>query len=744
MDPESPGHGCERQPFEFNETNIQRLSDKYSQEMKDDPENPIKVCMKLIYEAAIEKEPAKCNQLSLKFSQFLIQQDGVINLFLALIDFDTSSQKTTTHNQRFIAVSNIISCLPKLCVDYATYCNNIFSQLKHLLINKNTKYSSLASIIIRSLIDSPHAKDKNIPQIILNPILRTLQAEHSNYEMKPAEAILAINSLLSNHILANGDSHKLFVHIFPNLFFALNTLYDSPSRLKPLLTSCLVIILNELQPGPACCLLEETLFYSQDKKNLYSRDVQDEEISLKFADKPHGISTDHAYHEQIAISLIEESNNQNLFLEFFFHFQSKLWTTHDEEVRSRCTALVEPLLEQTIQERSSRLDLLSIITTNRKRSIELIRRTLLNYVGFLRSSQNSIEPMLMSSSISSCLNILEVLVVNLGDESEIISLRQRILPILEEMKELVASDSSSGEKLDDSLRWFIGRLTAVEFRRGDSEGGLSRRVKSEYDTVIEELNDKLVPVRVHALVRLKQLVMANDQITINRLSQLYDLIESSLADQEPYVFLASINLLAEMSLRKTNEILPKLVDIHARKDLEVQQRINAGEVLVRLARRMNKTAPYYAQQVMNMLMKGALDPDELMRMSSLTSLGGMCENLGDSLGKYIVDILSCVSKVINDDTIAAKCAAVDLLRHALLGLNKSTVESIQHDLGSIYKLLKDLKLKTVDAQLDLQVELALDEIDRLARGLLGLEGNNEGRSGSDFVKSIRVLSLLDS
>lgn len=717
--------------FVFSQENIERLKQKYSVEMKDAQENPIRICMRLVFEAAIQKDPKKRLELSLELSEFLTKSDGLVNLFLALIDFDESSQKTTNFSQRFMAVAQIITCLPKLSTTYEQYCDNISRQLLPLLLHRIDKYATLASIIIKSLIDSPHAKKQpnKITDIVLKPITQPLLVNNQDNRLRISDSILAIHNLVQNHLQAS-----LFLGSFSNLLYGLINLYETPSRMKSYLKTILIDILNDLKPGPACCLLEKAIFQDSKRCNIYQVVVEEDEITIEIS-KSNKFNFDTL--EEVVIDLLENCHNDLLILEFFFHFQAAMWTNSNEEQKSHCASLINPLLAQTIEERpNSKLDLLSSIITNGQRAIELISRTLINYIECLRrdldgSFQNSAH-----ESIGYCVSILEVLLLK-HTEDDIAC--QRILQTLSEIKKtLLESGNQKGSKskLIQNLNSFLQKIKK-ESRLVEIEDDY--KAQKECENVMKDLNDKLVPVRVHALVRLKQLIMANDKFTISKIPHLITLVESTLAETEPYVFLASIGLLAEMSLRKTSDILPKLIELHSRQDLSLQQRLNVGEVLVRLTKQLNKTTPFYAQQMLGALLANTSDVEELMRASSLVNIGFICSDLGDTLGKFVLDILLCIERVLTYDTIQVKCAAIDLLRTTLLGLDKHNVESIQRELRSMYNLLKNLKRKTLDEKLCLQVDLALEEIGRLAKEILGHQKEQESR----LVKNIKVLSLLD-
>jgi len=714
---------------------IERLKQKYSQEMKDAPDNPIKVCMKLVFESAIERNSERRSELAYRLSEFLTSAHGVTTLILSMIDFDVSSQKETTHSQRYIAVSNIITRLPKLCMPYDMFCDNIVRQLIPFFVHDDPRYSELASIIVGSFLDSSYGSniEKNIVKLISGP----LKSPIDNF--KPDEAIIAIHGLIANHLPPD-----IFVDTYPQLFYALLALADTPSRLKPILRGCLVRILVSLTPGAACCLLEKALFHTK-LEYCYEKLVQDSGLSLKLVPitKRNHNDENIQHIRNTVISLLDEAKSELLSLEIFFHFTESMWMAKDKWSRKLSANIIEPLLQRTVCENSTELDLLGIVATNGARSIELISRTLLNYATFLNSQEDaqdvdSVLQGLVEQSISSCLNILEVLVATKMNGEQQSMLESKCLPILRLTETSVSRKSglSSSKQLAEDIRSLIEQIDANVSIGSPKSRTVDFHEENRLSMTLRDLNDKLVPVRVHALVSIKQMMMANDAQAVSRIPQIFTLIEASLADPEPYVFLACINLIAEMALRNTALILPKLLHVHTKQDLDLQHRLNTGEVLVRLAKQLNKTTPIYAKTIINVFIEGCKDGEELLRISSLTNLGEICHNLGNSLDKYAVDVLGCVHYAIEKDTIQVKCAAVDLLRSILSGLDELGIEPVQRDLKSIYRLLKKVKDQTWDERLCLHVDLAMEEVNRLARGIFS-------PCDRQLSKNIKVLSLIN-
>lgn len=734
--------------YDFDDVNIRRIKNMYAEKMKDDPNNPMKICIKLVMDSATEKDPMKRNLLSYEFSQFLTQPGGVMRLFLATVDFDTSSQKVSTHNQRFIAITNMILGLPNICMPFDDYCCNIAKQIKTMLYSDNTAHSSLGAIIIKFMIGSRRGSKDNLAEKIFRPIIESIYEPTICY-MTTTQSINSIHNLLTNNLPI-----RYFVPLFHDLVFALITLKKTPSNLKKVIKTILCQILNGLRPGPSCCLIQELIMRSKSKirhkfEVIQNEDGIDLEVVTDMVDYDLLIDFDDI--QDTLFSLLEFCDNQSLVLELFFHFREEMWKSSDKEFGKRCFVLVETLLDETIKEKAdNKLNLFEIIPNNITRTLELITRTLAGYLDFFKSHRDEREGVVVKS-IKGCLDILEIVSLGLTKyDDDFEYLRSGCLSVLKQSKDsIMSTEDDLGENREtkkavvNQLSSIIRDITTKDGRTDEPKKDSKLLSERKYRECIKDLNDKLVPVRVHGLVELKRSIMTNDPYTISRIPEIQSMIEGSLADPETYVFLECINLMAEMTLRKTKEILPKLIELYASQNIDLQHRINVGEILVRLTKQLNDTTPHYCDQIMNTLLNGLRDLEELIRMSSLVNVGEICRNLGDSLGKYMVEILTYLEYIIDnqDESLQVKCAAIDLLRTTLSGLNSLKVESIQQDLSRIYKILKKLRqyqTKVLDVKLDTQVDLFDQELSRIARELLGLDVE---KSQSDLVKKINVLQL---
>lgn len=749
----------------------QKLAAFYKKKLAETECEVDKEYLELLLTGSMAEDIAERNAISEKLTRKLLQPRGIVNLFRAVVDFDETSQKSTTLNQRFIALSRIITHLPKIIKPYDEFCIDIVKQLKPLFLSDSVRNHELAGIMMVSLIYSPHARPyKNLSSAIVDETLlkqtqntTTNQDEIQPDEYRLEESIIATYNLLDNSRFPSAH----FTNHFPQFFYCALTLYRTPSRYKSMLIYIMKQIVNQLKGlkhGSVCCLFENTLIHEKHWAHQFELKVEDDGISItrcyrEVIDGSQWLHADTMIDIQsIVFGLIRDDDE--LLLNFCFHFrEAMLWSARDEQSRTLCANLIEPLLEDSemdmlgkerSQPKRGGKSLISAMIDNHELTANLISRTLINYLTYLRTSDDHefVERKLVERSIISCLDILKVLLLlPVSDKTASCVITERCLPTLEQIKGLKRTDARCEviENIDSLIETIRRKADSAPCPRIEEE--LKKKNQCELDGMIGYLNCAQVPNRVHALIRLKQFVIANDKRALDLVLERYSILEATLADPESYVYLACINLMVEIALRDTNSVLPKLIELYQNNsgEYKLQHRMNVGEVLMRLIKQLNETTPHYAKQIMRVFIDTCCGQkcDELMRASSLTNMGELCKRLGESLGSYILDILGCVDSVLVNDCIEVKCAAVDLLRTALSGLDrKKGIESMQHELGRVYKTLKFARQRTLDDTFCLQVDLALDEIDRIAKELiLGHDGSAANQS-DEMVKSINITSLL--
>lgn len=167
--------------------------------------------------------------------------------------------------------------------------------------------------------------------------------------------------------------------------------------------------------------------------------------------------------------------------------------------------------------------------------------------------------------------------------------------------------------------------------------------------IVHDLQDKLLPVRAHALMELGQLVAAKDPSVERNLAYIIGLFVTNLADPDSFLYLTAINGLQTLATVHPARILPYLADEYRDAGKPMETRLKIGEALMKAVRRFGEVAPKYARVFLPPFLQMTRDPDPTMRASALANLGRICELLRFSLQSHIHEIVRCCTNVAKSD-----------------------------------------------------------------------------------------------
>ncbi|KAG9511405.1 Succinate dehydrogenase [ubiquinone] flavoprotein subunit, mitochondrial, partial [Fragariocoptes setiger] len=685
---------------------------------------------KLVAAAAVAKNPDERMAISRKMSEFLIKPKGLVKLFQSLVDFDPTSQKNTTHNRRFMAVATMISRIPDICVPYLSYCQQLEPQLVFLIVQSNVGYWTLAGCIISSLIQDAERFHSTESSIIASCLFSTIKLSliKGTTTFSLEKSIVAINHL----VLSQSHLAKYFIDIAPHLFEIYRKVRPTASHLKPLLLDSLVEIISRLKAGPACYLVDKILFHRNDVCELYKLDIGSDAICIKFNDSSDDSSDENPSHIACCMIEIMVKLDAEHRVELFFYLLQNL---SEPKKRGLSALIVKPILDPE-EPNANDVDittdgLIKDIVQDKNRSIYLIIRTLERYAeeSQFNSDQDLELTALRVETLLMCIDILGILMSEPTDPTQFTMLANQCIRALGKIDCNNAADKSIVEKTRELLVDLKGKLTKITV----TSDKMLQNELSQYEQVIRDLKDSLMPTRVHALVTIKQMIQSSHRKVNENFDYILDSILANIVDEEPYVFLAAINALAELAMSDTKKVLPHLLKLYSDPKLGTQERVNVGEVLVRLSKDLGQMAPYYAQIVVPSLLNACDDPNELIRASSLVNIGQISINLKFALSTYITTILAQIHPILQTDTLQVKRAAVDLLRQLLSGLDSASFLNIQREITEIYKILKKVRQVTLDDTLNLQIQLAIDEINpsRFA--------NTDINRAKNLIKNIRAI-----
>ncbi|XP_064640492.1 transport and Golgi organization protein 6 homolog [Lineus longissimus] len=242
---------------------------------------------------------------------------------------------------------------------------------------------------------------------------------------------------------------------------------------------------------------------------------------------------------------------------------------------------------------------------------------------------------------------------------------------------------------------------------------------------LNELCDPLIPVRGHALITLAKLVKQKDTATLEKTELLLGIFKENIAHDDSYIYLAAINGLAGLSELNHEQTVPMLaeefiavVDV-SRKPRAVELRMKLAEVLMKVSRSLGDLIPKYREVLVNAFLAGSKDPDHLIRASSLSNLGQVCQLLRFSLGSILQEVFLCTSSLLRSDSeVEVRRAAVMVITMILRGTSHDAIQILDTTLKDIYRLLKQCNRSEKDETVRLQTQLALEELDDIMKKYL--------------------------
>lgn len=232
--------------------------------------------------------------------------------------------------------------------------------------------------------------------------------------------------------------------------------------------------------------------------------------------------------------------------------------------------------------------------------------------------------------------------------------------------------------------------------------------------------DPSIPLHGHGLLQLIKLLVNGDENAIANKHILLKIFQDDLKYEDTYIYLLAIKGLAAMANLSTDIVIPLLVDEYLVPKLDkdsvdaTELRLKIGEVLVQVSKSLEPTSSKVSS-LLDAFLKGARDPEPLIRASSLSNLGQVCQTIGFRINNIIQEVLLCIKSIVQSDAMEVCAAAVMVLTLLLQGLEHDTFSVLGDDLLEIYRYLKLLYNREEDNSLKLHVQLALEEINKICR-----------------------------
>ena len=116
--------------------------------------------------------------------------------------------------------------------------------------------------------------------------------------------------------------------------------------------------------------------------------------------------------------------------------------------------------------------------------------------------------------------------------------------------------------------------------------------------------------------------------------------------------------------------------MYQRKNLDenktVEVRTKIGEALVRATKELGDVTPKYKNLLLNAFFSAASDPEDLVRASSLSNLGEVCQNIKFSLGPIAGELMMHLEASARDKAVEVKY--FHSIRDIKIGSNTTSLE----------------------------------------------------------------------
>ncbi|KAK8773677.1 hypothetical protein V5799_011790 [Amblyomma americanum] len=206
-----------------------------------------------------------------------------------------------------------------------------------------------------------------------------------------------------------------------------------------------------------------------------------------------------------------------------------------------------------------------------------------------------------------------------------------------------------------------------------------------------ELHDTMVPIRGHAFIQLRRMLLEGRAEVWQHRDQLLEACHSAIQDEDSYVYLSAIQALAVLVDRDSDHLLPWLAEQLSLEKLSVEARLNLGEVLLRVTK---------------------------------------------NFVPITQEILACLRGLIRDPADLVCHAAVLALGCIIKGMGQKIFKVMPHEVKVIYRELKHLYATTSDSVTKIQAQVAIEELSAATQELL--------RSQPRMEKRIQILDLYNA
>lgn len=238
-----------------------------------------------------------------------------------------------------------------------------------------------------------------------------------------------------------------------------------------------------------------------------------------------------------------------------------------------------------------------------------------------------------------------------------------------------------------------------------------------YEDAMKLIQSREIYCKVYGSDTLIKLLKAKDKQAIINRHTILAVALRNMGESESYAYLNIIRLLVALTYVMDVEVIDALVAEYQNRELEIDERLKFGEVIIKVTEDLGEMAMKFKQQLINCFLKGSRDVNDEFRTSSLANLGTICKILSYQIHSFFHEMFVQLEGIIRHDSyVPSKRAAALVLSQILAGL--PNLMDFQEFLLPIYRLLKEILADENDEQTKIHAGVALEHLNEKTKDFL--------------------------
>lgn len=576
--------------------------------------------------------------------------------------------------------------------------DEIMRELKMSLTNGENDFVGACAVVLKDLKElNDDEMKKWIHDEILSPLHGLITPEEvlcGSILMEYQELkmfIDVLNALFSTSTVASMPSRILQPYVVP-LFNLFNLLPNSPE--KENLSSVIIFILNNSDKSDLLALIRNLRMKDNPQVLKLHPRVIFNNNTLQIGNSDHHLDDTDSF-----IALIKNSNNNFLIYAVFL-----------------C------LINLLGDAQNSSNSFLASYDVDEDGLPEVLHRKFYKQLAIIEPLQEMIQWKALHTQFNE--NPREILDAMKGILTKMSGHDEQIViiffSIFKELLSKVRNEEQRKEMQQEILKLsekFKNKEQIAEVFRVNEEAADIDPSKIAYDDAIKLMKSQEIYCKVYGSDTLiKLLKKRNKQAVINRHTILAVALQN-MKESESYAYLNVIRLLVALTYVMDVEVIDALIAEFTNSELEIDERLKFGEVIVKVTEDLGQMSAKFSQQLINCFLNGSRDINDEFRTSSLANLGSICKLLSYQIHTFFHEMFLQLEIIIKcDNYLPSKRAATMVLSQVLAGL--PSLMDFQHFLLPIYHLLKDILANEPDEQTRLHAGVGLDHLNEKTKDFL--------------------------